>query len=237
MPAERMLHPVSIFSWEVNRAERAQQVRFLVPLLVEVEGRVWFLERLGCSCTADEAQAGEPFHFVFPLRDLFTTDYYACRDDPEREAKFIAYYNERFGLPVDFGTDTVWRTHPGGTIRHPAAPGRGGWHRTFLAQYLSPEDVDRLMGIRQLLNTEADAMLLLKRHIVTIECKYLSNLRREQYERQMRMGRLLSEWLNRAFFFGLVVESPRDVKHARIQEPHVTWNEIEKQLSRKKGRA
>jgi hypothetical protein len=51
------------------------------------------------------------------------------------------------------------------------------------------------------------------------------------------MGKLLSEWLNRAFFFGLVVRSPRDVTYARIQEPHVTWDEIEEYLSREKGTA
>jgi len=235
MFAARQFQPVSDFGFEVNRAERAQQVRWLVPLLTDPEGRVWFLVRLDCPCTADEARAAEPFHFVFPLRDLFTADYYACRGNPEREAQFIAFYNEQLSLFPDlgpnFGADTVWRTHPGGPIRHPAAPGRAGWHREFLAQYLPPEDVDRLMGIRQLLNTEADAMLLLPRHVVTIECKYLSSLRREQYSRQMEMGRMLSKRLGKDFFFGLVVESLRDLKRARIQEPYVTWDEIEERTS------
>jgi hypothetical protein len=221
---------VSDFSFKVNRAERTQQVRFLVPLLAEDEGRIWFLERLGCPCTADEAWVGKPFHFAFPLRDLFTADYYACRGDPEREAEFIAYYNERFGLSADFGADTVWRTHPGGPIRHPAAPGCGGWHREFLAQYLPSADVSRLMDIRQQLGTEADALIILPRYVVTIECKYMSDLRREQYERQMRMGELLGQWLDKGFFFGLVVKSQRDAKQARVQEPYVTWDEIEERL-------
>lgn len=233
MPVERQFQPVSDFSFDINRAERAQQVRFLVPLLADPEGRVWFLERLGCPCTTDEAQNAEPFHFVFPLRDLFTADYYTCRGDAEREAEFIAHYNQLFGLSSDFGADTVWRTRPGGPIRHPAAPGRKGWHRAFLAEHVSLAEVERLLTIRQWLGTEADAMLLLRRHIVTIECKYQSSLRREQYDRQMEMGRLLSKRLGKDFFFGLVVESPRDLKRARIQEPHVTWDEIEKRLSRR----
>jgi len=230
--AEQKFQPASTFSWEINRAERAQQVRFLVPLLADPEGRVWFLERLGCPCTADEARAARPFHFIFPLRDLFTADYYACRGDADQEAEFIAHYNQLFGLSNNFGADTVWRTRPGGPIRHPAAPGRKGWHRAFVAEHVSPAEVERLLTIRQRLNTEADAMLLLPRHVMTIECKYQSSLRREQYNRQMEMGRLLSKRLDREFFFGLVVESPRDLKRARIQEPLVTWDAIEERLAR-----
>jgi hypothetical protein len=225
MPAEGQFQPVSDFSFDVNRAERAQQVRFLVPLLADPEGRVWFLERLGCPCTADEARTAKPFHFVFPLRDLFTADYHACRSDSGREAEFIVYYNELFGLSADLGADTVWRTHHGGPIRHPAAPGRQGWHRASLAEHVSSAEVERLLNIRQWLDTEADAMLLLPRHIVTIDCKYRSSLLREQYERQRRMGELLGKRLRREFFFGLVVETPPDLKRARIQEPHVTWSE------------
>lgn len=231
MFAARQFQPVSDFGFEVNRAERAQQVRLLVPLLTDHGGCVWFLERLGCPCSADEAGAAEPFHFVFPLRDLFTADYYACRGDPGREVEFIAYYNRLFGLTTDFGADTVWRTHPGGPIRHPAAPGRNGWHRGFLTEYVSPADVEQLLAARQLLNTEADAMLLLPRHVVTIECKYRSSLRRQQYERQMRMGKLLGQRLGKEFLFGLVVDTPRDVNRARIQEPYVKWDEIEQRTS------
>jgi hypothetical protein len=231
MSAEQKFQPISVFSWEVNRAERARQVRWLVPLLADPEGRVWFLERLDCPCTADEARAARPFHFVFPLRDLFTADFEDCRGDTEKEVQLIAYYNDLFDLPTDFGVNTAWRTHPGGPIRHPAAPGRKGWHRAFLVEHVSSADVERLLTIRQWLDTEADAMLLLSRHVVTIECKYQSSLRREQYDRQMGMGRLLSERLGKDFFFGLVVESPRDLKRARIQEPHVTWDTIEERLS------
>jgi hypothetical protein len=88
------------------------------------------------------------------------------------------------------------------------------------------------MTIRQWLDTEADAILLLPGHVVTIECKYRSSLRREQCERQRRMGGLLGKWLGRKFFFGLVVESQRDLSRIRIDEPHVTWEDIEKHLSR-----
>jgi hypothetical protein len=172
MSGETQFQPATTFSWNINRAERAQQVQFLVPLLANPEGRAWFLERLSCPCISEEARVAQPFHFVFPLRDLFSFEYDQCRGNPELEAAFIARYNQRFGLAAGFGIDTIWRTQPGGPIRHVAAPGRQGWHRAFLSQYVSDEEVGHLMTIRQWLDTEADAILLLSGHVVTIECKY-----------------------------------------------------------------
>lgn len=232
MPEEQQFHPVAEFDFKVNRAERTQQVRLLVPLLAEPKGRVWFLQQLNCPCTEAEAHEAQPYHLAFPLRDLVSRDLDNSRGDTAREATFITYYNRLFGLLNDYGADTIWRTRPGGTVRHPAARGRSGWHRRFLSEYLPPGEVEKLMDIRQLLDTEADAMLILTSHIVVIECKYLSNLRREQYKRQIRMGKLLSKRLGREFFFSLVVKSPRDAKHAHIHEPYVMWNDIERQLSR-----
>jgi len=234
MLAESQFRPISTFCWEANRAERSHQVRWLAPLLDRPAGRAWFLEQLQCPCTLDEARAADVFHLCFPLRDLFTADYYQCRGIPHLEDQFITYYNHLFGLPKHFGVQDIWRTAPGGEIRHPAAPGRKGWHRDFLTRYLPPEQVDRLVGIRQLLDTEADAMLLLPQHVATIECKYQSSLRREQYERQMGLGELLGKRLGKEFFFGLVVESPRDFRRARVQAPYVTWAEIEERLGEKR---
>jgi hypothetical protein len=45
------------------------------------------------------------------------------------------------------------------------------------------------------------------------------------------MGKLLGQRLGKEFFFGLVVDTPRDVNRARIQEPYVTWDEIEQRTS------
>ena len=218
--------PVADFDFEINRAERTQQVRWLVPLLASAEGRAWFLHQIDCPCSEEDARVGRPYHLAFPLRDRFTADFYACRGKPTRERTLIAYYNDLFGLPSDYGADTFWRKAPGDVIRHPAAPGRSGWHRRFLAQYVSPDEVERLMRVRQLLDTETDALLILPSHMVIIECKYLSGLSREQYDRQMEMGPVLARRLGRALHFGLVVRSERDVRHARIQEPYVTWSAI-----------
>lgn len=82
------------------------------------------------------------------------------------------------------------------------------------------------MRVRQLLDTETDALLILPRHVVVIECKYLSPLSQEQYDRQMEMGPVLAERLGKELHFGLVVQKERDVRHTRIHEPYVTWDAI-----------
>ena len=52
-----------------------------------------------------------------------------------------------------------------------------------------------------------------------------------RYERQTRMGQLPGQRLGKEFFFGLVVESPRDVDRIHIGEPYVMWAEVEDRLS------
>ena len=226
--------PVGDFTFEINRVERTQQARILVPLLDSPEGRAFFLDKLGCPCSEDAARKGRPFHLAFPLRDLFTADFYHCRGHPDLEAQLITHYNTLFDLQPTYGAATFWRKHPDdpvSPIRHPAAPGRSGWHHAFLAQFVTSEEVEQLMRIRQLLNTETDALLILERHVVIIECKYLSPLSREQYQRQMEMGPILARRLGRDFFFGLVVRDGRSTKHAQVAEPYVTWGEAESYLA------
>lgn len=106
--------PVPDFDFDINRAERTQQVRYLVPLLATPEGRTWFLRRIARPCSDDEAREGQLYHLAFPLRDLFTADFHTCRAKPvtERarwEDALITYYNTLFGLPLDYGTDTISR--------------------------------------------------------------------------------------------------------------------------------
>jgi len=104
---QKSFQPVSAFSWEINRAERSRQVRWLAPLLRRPQGRIWFLDRMRCPCPPDEARDADVFHLCFPLRDIFTADYYQCRGILHLEDQFITYYNRLFGLPEDFGVDEV----------------------------------------------------------------------------------------------------------------------------------
>lgn len=227
MPSKEF-QPVSDFSFEINRAERSRQVRWLAPLLDQPEGRIWFLERLGCPCTPDEAQDAEVFHLCFPLRDIFTADYYQCRGKPQLEDQFIAYYNNLFGLPEDFGVREVWHTAPGGEIRHPAAGGRAGWYEDFLRERIpDPELYARARNMRRMLGTEADVLLLTEHYVILVECKYLSKPSVEQYERHQMMGRTLACRLRKAFHFGMVVEDKRDPRFARLDVPYVCWSEIQ----------
>lgn len=219
--------PVDTFSWEINRAERTQQIRLLAPLLERPWGRAWFLERLACPCTGQEAHAAQVFHLCFPLRDLFTADYRQCRGHPDLEDQFIAYYNRLFDLPEGFGIDEVWRTAPGHEIRHPAAGGRAGWYAAFLDERIPDRDLrQRASNLGRVLRTEADLLLLTKHHVILVECKYLSALSREQYERQQLMGAALARRLGKAFHFGLVVQGERDPTAARIDAPYVLWFDI-----------
>jgi len=227
MSPEPPFQPVTTFCWAINRAERSQQVRWLAPLLDQPEGCAWFLERLECPCTRDEARAADVFHLCFPLRDIFTADYYQCRSTPHLEDKFIDYYNRLFDLPEGFGVNAVWRTAPGGEIRHPGGGGRAGWYNDFLRERISDKELYKCArDVRRMLGTEADVLLLTDRHVILVECKYKSELSSEQYERHQMMGKTLARRLGKAFHFGLVVEDARDSSYTQISVPYVCWSEI-----------
>ena len=51
MPEQDRFQPAPDFTYEINRAERTQQARLLVPLLADPRGRAWFLEGLQIPCT------------------------------------------------------------------------------------------------------------------------------------------------------------------------------------------
>ncbi len=232
MDKNKTFQPVDTFSWEVNRAERTQQAHLLVPLLDRSEGRAWLLERLKCPCTREEALAAEVFHLCFPLRDLFTKDYYQCRGTSDLEDQFIAYYNKLFDLPEGFGVEEVWRTAPGGQIRHPAAGGRAGWYEDFLKERVSnKQHHQKARDARRMLGTEADVFIQTASHFVIVECKYRSQFSMEQYRRQQMTGKTLASRLGRVFHFGMVCEDDRDPAFAKIKEPYVTWDQVETKLA------
>jgi len=218
---------VSTFSWDINRAERSRQVRWLAPLLDQPDGRVWFLEHLAWPGPPGEARTARVFHLCFPLRDIFTADYYACRGRPQLEDQFILYYNQLFDLPQDFGVQEVWRTAPGGEIRHPGAGGRAGWYDQFLQERVPDRALyEKARDVRRTLGTEADALLLTTHYVVLIECKYKSEPSTEQYERHRMMGETLARRLEKEFHFGMVVDAPRDLRFTRINAPYMLWSKV-----------
>jgi hypothetical protein len=229
--SDRTFQPVSAFDFDINRSERSHQVRWLAPLPACPDGRAWFLEQLDCSCPPEEAQSAQVFHLCFPLRDIFTADYYQCRGNADLEAQFIAYYNRLFGLPEEFGVEDVWLTAPNDEIRHPVAGGRAGWYEAFLqeriangALYAQARDVRRMLG------TEADVLLLTDSTVILVECKYKGTTSTEQYERHQMMGEALTRRLGKNFYFGMVVAAERDPRFARIDSPYVSWGEIHAKL-------
>ena len=228
--------PLNEFSFEINRSERSHQVRYLAPLLREPDGRVWLLEELHCPCSVEEARAAEVFHLCFPLRDIFTADYRNCRGDFELEGQFIAYYNRLFGLPEDFGTQSVWRTAPNNAIRHPVAGGRAGWYKAFLRERVSDGTLyARTRNLCRMLRTEADVLLLTNSNVTLVECKYKGSVSTEQYERHQMMGKTLARRLGKHFHFGMLVSAKRDPQLAQISVPHVTWSTVKQRLEERKG--
>jgi len=230
--------PVEEFNFAINRAERTVQARWLVPLLRLTEGRHWLLHELGVKTSHENAEATHVYHLCFPLRDVFTNDYWQCRKTKNKklEEQFIAFYNRLFGLPDNFGVEEIWLTAPSGEIRHPGAPGRAGWFDDFLRERIPIKELyDKARNARRMLGTEADVLLLTPEHIVLIECKYKSPLRMEQYHRHIMMGRTLSKRLNKEFAFGLIVEEERDPEHAKIEAPFVLWSSIEEKLLELEG--
>jgi len=230
--------PVEEFNFEINRAERTVQSRWLVPLLRLTEGRRWLLRKLDVPTSPENAEATQVYHLCFPLRDIFTKDYLQCRETKNKklEEQFIAFYNRLFGLPEGFGVADVWLTAPGGNIRHPGAPGRAGWFDAYLRERIPTEALyDKARNARRMLGTEADALLLTPEHVVLVECKYMSSLHREQYERHIMMGEALAKRLKKEFAFGLVVNDKRDPAYVKIEEPYVLWSEVKDKLKDLEG--
>ena len=231
MEQSHVFQPVDTFSWEINRSERTRQARWLVPLLDLPEGRAWFLKRLECPCSPEEAAAAEAFHFCFPLRDVLTADYYQCRRKRPLEDQFIPYYNHLFGLPKDFGVERIWHTGPDRAIRHPAAGGRAGWYEDFLKERIPDEKLyTRARNMRRMLGTEADVLLITDGYVTVVECKFLSSFLTDEYERQLMMGKTLAERLGKVFHYGLVAQERGDPARVRIDAACVLWSEIEAKL-------
>ena len=231
MPEARQFRPVPTFYWDINRTKRSHQVHWLAPLLETPEGRVWFLEKLECPCTPEEAGVAAVFHLCLPLRDIFTEDYYRCQGEPHLEDQFIAYYNRLFGLPEDFGVQDVWRVAPGNTVRHPAARGRGGWYEDLLREHVSDETLyARARDVRQILGTEADIIVLSDRHVTLVECKFKGKRSRRRYERYQMIGNALARRLDKEFYFGMVVEERSDPYLDRMNVSCVLWADVQLRL-------
>lgn len=228
--------PLNEFSFEINRSERSHQARYLVPVLREPDGRAWLLEELDCPCSAEEARAAEVFHLCFPLRDIFTADYKNCRGNSELEGQFIAYYNRLFGLPENFGIQSVWRNAPNNALRHPVAGGRAGWYKAFLRERVSDETLyARARNLCRMLRTDSDVLLLTSCAVILVECKYKGTVSTEQYERHQLMGRTLARRLGKHFYFGMLVSGSRDPRFARMRLPYVKWSDVKKRLRDLKG--
>ena len=92
---------------------------------------------------------------------------------------------------------------------------------------LDRERYTQVRDVRRMLGTEADILLLTDHHVIPVECKYLGAVSAEQYERRQRMGSTLARRLDKDFYFGMVVDAPRDAHLARVDVKYVLWSQIE----------
>lgn len=223
--------PIASYSWELVRAERAWQVRWIVPLLEGAEGRAWFLrEALRCPCPPDEAAGAEAFHFCRPLGDLFDADYARVLGKPALEEAFIAYYNRLFGLGEGPALSEVWRSAPGGALRHPA--GRPGWDNATLRHLADKAQRRRAGMVARTLETEADLLLLSARHAVIVECCVLRAFSGKRYKRLLRMSEVLARRLNRSLHLGLLVDDDYQPPFEWKGLPYVRGSEIVERSAR-----
>ncbi len=218
-------NPTQLFTWESNGDARSWQVRWLVPLLNSPEGRVWFLERLHCPCSTESARGAQVFHFCHPLRDLFRQDFRQCQGDREQEDRFIAYYNELFGLPSACGIDRVWRPPHKDSLHLPDLDGKAGWSIKLLRKHIAVDRFrKRARWISALMRADTDVMLLADHHVVLVLCIRGEQLPEGTYVLQRRLAGILEHRLGRMFHLGAVVDGAEQLGIVNI--PYVRWQEI-----------
>ena len=222
---QAQFQPVEAYSLEINRAKRSWQTRWLVPLLERPEGRAWFLDRLRCPCSPAEARAADVSHFCLPLRDLFEEDYLRCRGHQENEERFVAYFNDLFGLPEDCGIMQVWRTARKGRMRLPVAAGKAGWSDKLLSKQIAHTRFRRrARHARTLLQTECDVMLLMDDHVLLAMCVHRGSLPHKEYALYRRLAGSLELRLGKSFRLGAVVDEAKQL--GALEVARVCWREI-----------
>lgn len=224
--------PIASYSWGITHSQRSWQVHWLAPLLERADGRAWLLrDKLRCPCTPDEAAQAEVFHFCRPLGELLDADLGRCQGETASQEGFIAYYNQLFGLPEAFGLDGIWRSAPGGELRHPR-----DWGRAFLRRHVADKALrKRASAVARLLETEVDLLLLTARHAVLVACCVGGGFSPKRYKRTLKMGELLARRLEKALHPGLVVDDDYEPPFEWKGIPYVRGSEAVERVKMREG--
>jgi len=239
---------VSSFTIEVNRSERAIQTRYLVPVLANPATRYELLaslQPLEIPIHNEESDQADTLHFVWVLRDSFTTE----RDAAATlilKTQLITRWCGILELP-HWATDIGWWRHPSGSyhrdreyIVHPCSR-QIGWTEPAINQRLrdqpalarSPDAIATLIRARRTMNTECDCIIQTPIRIIVVECKDKTSFVKEQKVRQQALHVCLERLIPR----------PQPVISVELSNrPHSTggltwsWSQV-KQLAARVARA
>ena len=206
-------HRPATFGFDQNRSERALQAHLLAPTLASTRCRVALLTGLDTNgdpvITEAEASSATAMHFVWVLRDAFTSDRDATSKSRDWE-EFVQRWCAILDLPR-WAHDLRWWRHPNGSYKgdddfvvHPCHR-TIGWTRPGIHKRVEqlglgqPTEADLavLEQARKVLNTESDCFVQTPQRLIIVECKDKTGFSTEQRERQQQLGDALVRLLAR----------------------------------------
>lgn len=187
------------FTIDDNRSERAYQTEYLAPALRDPNARWRLLSQIG-GMTKQESDGASVMHFVWVLRDAFSSERNAIEADPNGTGRgwpgLMRRWVEILGLPGWAMNPSYW-IHPEGFrgdsnyVVHPVNKALGWTSNGLECRYrrLRPpvsigEATPVLDDARMVLNTECDCLIQTEQRLIVIECKDKTGFTSEQRKRQ-----------------------------------------------------
>ncbi len=220
------------FTYDINRSERAKQVQLLAPALAEPDSRWGLLSRLEVqpAISREESDASTAMHFVWVLRDFFTTE----RDEANKSkdwADLRKRWNSILDLP-EWAHQPGWWRHPSGELGgdeqfvvHPCHR-KIGWVSQAIQERIKRFNLSApinalhtLTNARRTLNTECDCFIQKPNRIIVIECKDRTEFLSEQRNRQRTLFECLQRLLIRPYELNYV-----EVSQANQNQKGLFWS-------------
>lgn len=199
--------------------------KWLRPLLQQPDGRAWFLERLRCPCTSEQARTAEVSFRRRPLRDLIEQDYAACGGGVPAQERMVSTYNALFNLPDGCGIHQVWHADRAGEMRLPAQGVGKGWTAKQLRKHIGHKRyLRRALKVLRLAQTRVDAIIVAGSYVVLVLCAQDDAITERRYARQKALAGVLERRLDKRFFLAGVVAGTEQL--GVLDLAHVRWDEI-----------
>ena len=239
---------VKEFTFEVNKSERAKQVKLLVPALKNPKIREQLFSNiiLENHISSNEIIKSSVMHFVWVLRDTFTYErdkIYKNTNEQDRiiNAKnFIDRWGKILNLSMNELNINLWKNPKGeykgikDFIVNPCQ--KIGWIEktireriiNFKLSFGDQEEylINELIKNRRIMNTECDCLLQTPNNLIIIECKDNTNFNSEQKKRQSDLIECLQRLFNKKVLYIEVCNEGQHTKNAN----YITWDYIKKLL-------